>query len=97
VVRSIQPDASLNISEARSIGHAGRGVVIRWGEENGTAVGSGDWVHVEPGEQHWHGALPDDVFVPRRNRRRTDAMARSRFLTLTTGPDCPEDERASEP
>jgi hypothetical protein len=63
VVRSIQPDASLNISEARSIGHAGRGVVVRWGEENGTPVGSGDWVHVEPGEQHWHGALPDDVFV----------------------------------
>jgi quercetin dioxygenase-like cupin family protein len=42
---------------------AGRGVVVRWGEGNGTEVGSGDWVHVEPGEKHWHGALPDDVFV----------------------------------
>jgi quercetin dioxygenase-like cupin family protein len=42
---------------------AGRGVVVRWGEQNGTAVGSGDWVHVEPGEKHWHGAVPDDVFV----------------------------------
>jgi quercetin dioxygenase-like cupin family protein len=26
-------------------------------------VGSGDWFHVEPGEKHRHGALPDDVFV----------------------------------
>jgi len=42
---------------------AGRGVVVRWGDENGTEVGSGDWVHVEPGEKHWHGALPNDVFV----------------------------------
>lgn len=42
---------------------AGRGIVARWGEESGTEVGSGDWVHVEPGERHWHGALDDDVFV----------------------------------
>jgi quercetin dioxygenase-like cupin family protein len=42
---------------------AGRGVVVRWGEERGTAVSSGDWVHVEPGEKHWHGAGTDDVFV----------------------------------
>ena len=42
---------------------AGRGVVVRWGEGNGTEVCSGDWVHVEPGEKHWHGALPDDIFV----------------------------------
>jgi quercetin dioxygenase-like cupin family protein len=42
---------------------AGCGVVVRWGEESGTAIGPGDWVHVEPGEKHWHGALPDDVLV----------------------------------
>jgi quercetin dioxygenase-like cupin family protein len=42
---------------------AGRGTVVRWGEETGNEVGSGDWVHVEPGEKHWHGALDDDVFV----------------------------------
>jgi quercetin dioxygenase-like cupin family protein len=42
---------------------AGRGVVVRWGEAKGTAVGPGDWVHVEPGEKHWHGAASDDVFV----------------------------------
>lgn len=41
----------------------GRGVVTRWGETKGTAVGPGDWVHVEPGEKHWHGAAGDDVFV----------------------------------
>jgi quercetin dioxygenase-like cupin family protein len=42
---------------------AGRGLVTRWGEEHGTPVGPGDWVHVEPGEKHWHGAVPDDIFV----------------------------------
>lgn len=42
---------------------AGQGVVTRWGEAKGTVVGPGDWVHVEPGEKHWHGARPDNVFV----------------------------------
>jgi quercetin dioxygenase-like cupin family protein len=42
---------------------AGRGIVTRWGEAKGTEVGPGDWVHVEPGEKHWHGALADNVFV----------------------------------
>lgn len=42
---------------------AGRGVVTRWGEQRGTTVTTGDWVHVEPGERHWHGAAGDDVFV----------------------------------
>ena len=42
---------------------AGRGIVTRWGERNGTEVGPGDWVHVEPAEKHWHGAVRDDVFV----------------------------------
>ena len=42
---------------------AGRGFVARWGEDKGTPVGPGDWVHVEPGEKHWHGAAPDDVLV----------------------------------
>jgi quercetin dioxygenase-like cupin family protein len=42
---------------------AGRGVIARWGEIEGVAVGPGDWVHVEPGEKHWHGAAPDATFV----------------------------------
>ncbi|MDH2430845.1 cupin domain-containing protein [Sphaerisporangium sp. TRM90804] len=42
---------------------AGRGVVTREGEVAGTRVGPGDWVHVEPGERHWHGAAADDTFV----------------------------------
>ena len=42
---------------------SGRGVVTRWGEAKGTEVGPGDWVHVEPGEKHWHGARPDATFV----------------------------------
>ena len=42
---------------------AGRGIVTRWEEPKGTEVGPGDWVHVEPGEKHWHGAVLDDVFV----------------------------------
>lgn len=42
---------------------AGRGVVTRWNETKGREVGPGDWVHVEPGEKHWHGATADDTFV----------------------------------
>ena len=42
---------------------AGRGVITRWGEGKATVVGPGDWVHVEPHEKHWHGAVPDEVFV----------------------------------
>jgi quercetin dioxygenase-like cupin family protein len=42
---------------------AGRGVVKRWGEEKGTEVGPGDWVHVEPGEKHWHGAVPENILI----------------------------------
>ncbi|GAA1274480.1 hypothetical protein GCM10009677_29690 [Sphaerisporangium rubeum] len=41
----------------------GRGVIAREGEPEGVAVGPGDWVHVEPGEKHWHGAAPDATFV----------------------------------
>lgn len=42
---------------------SGRGVVVRWGETGGTPIGPGDWVHVEPGEKHWHGAAADDTLV----------------------------------
>ncbi|MFC6082434.1 cupin domain-containing protein [Sphaerisporangium aureirubrum] len=42
---------------------AGRGVIARWGEAETVALGPGDWVHVEPGEKHWHGAAPDATFV----------------------------------
>lgn len=41
----------------------GRGVVGRWGETGGRQIGPGDWVHVEPGEQHFHGALAGNVLV----------------------------------
>lgn len=42
---------------------AGRGLVQRWGDSAATAIGPGDWVHVQPGEKHWHGAAPDDTLV----------------------------------
>ncbi|MEU8172409.1 cupin domain-containing protein [Microbispora hainanensis] len=42
---------------------SGRGVVTRWGEATGTRIGPGDWVHVQPGEKHWHGAVDDDTLV----------------------------------
>jgi quercetin dioxygenase-like cupin family protein len=41
----------------------GRGLVKRDGDDNARMVGPGDWVHVEPGESHWHGAAPDNVLV----------------------------------
>jgi quercetin dioxygenase-like cupin family protein len=42
---------------------AGSGVVGVWGESAGRLVAQGDWVHVSPGEKHWHGARPDCTFV----------------------------------
>jgi quercetin dioxygenase-like cupin family protein len=42
---------------------AGRGLVQRWGDTAATPIGPGDWVHVQPGEKHWHGAAPDDTLV----------------------------------
>ncbi|MCT9931202.1 cupin domain-containing protein [Planotetraspora sp. A-T 1434] len=42
---------------------SGRGVITRWGESRGTEVGPGDWIHVQPGEKHWHGAVADDTLV----------------------------------
>ncbi|MEW9533444.1 cupin domain-containing protein [Microbispora sp. NPDC049125] len=42
---------------------SGRGVVTREGEARGTLIGPGDWVHVQPGERHWHGAVGDDILV----------------------------------
>ena len=41
----------------------GRGLVQRWGDSTATAIGPGDWIHVQPGEKHWHGAAPDDTLV----------------------------------
>jgi quercetin dioxygenase-like cupin family protein len=75
---------------------AGRGVVVRWGEENGTAVSSGDWVHVEPGEKHWHGALPDNVFV----HLAVTASGRTEWHGAVSDADyqavCPQSELADE-
>lgn len=42
---------------------AGRGLVKREGDSKAQVVGPGDWVHIEPGEVHWHGAAPDNVLV----------------------------------
>ena len=42
---------------------AGRGLVQRWGDARATPVGPGDWVHVQRGEKHWHGAAPDDTLI----------------------------------
>lgn len=41
----------------------GCGVVGIWGESEGRRVVAGDWVHVAPGEKHWHGAQPDSTLV----------------------------------
>ncbi|HEX2029291.1 MAG TPA: cupin domain-containing protein [Nitriliruptorales bacterium] len=41
----------------------GRGLVQREGDHKARLVRPGDWVHIEPGEGHWHGAAPDDVLV----------------------------------
>lgn len=42
---------------------AGRGLVQREGDDKARVVEPGDWVHVQPGESHWHGAAPDNVLV----------------------------------
>lgn len=42
---------------------AGRGLVAGEGDETARVVGPGDWVHIEPGQRHWHGAAPDNVLV----------------------------------
>ncbi|MEN3362696.1 MAG: hypothetical protein V7637_6678 [Mycobacteriales bacterium] len=42
---------------------AGRGLVLWQGLAEARLLQSGDWVHVEPGVPHWHGAVPDDNFV----------------------------------
>ena len=42
---------------------AGRGLVQLAGEDTARVVLPGSWVHVKPGERHWHGAALDDVFV----------------------------------
>lgn len=41
----------------------GRGLIVWEGLDTAQVLGPGDWVHVEPGTPHWHGAVPDDVFV----------------------------------
>lgn len=41
---------------------AGRGVLGREGEQ-ARYLEPGSWVHVEPGERHWHGAVPHNVFA----------------------------------
>jgi quercetin dioxygenase-like cupin family protein len=42
---------------------AGRGFVKRWDQDTIEAIGPGDWVHIEPGEKHWHGAAKDDILI----------------------------------
>jgi quercetin dioxygenase-like cupin family protein len=42
---------------------SGRGVLGLWGEAKGIEIGPGDWVHIQPGEKHWHGAVDDDTLV----------------------------------
>jgi quercetin dioxygenase-like cupin family protein len=34
-----------------------------WGTPDARTVRAGDWVHVVPGEKHWHGAAPSSTFV----------------------------------
>jgi quercetin dioxygenase-like cupin family protein len=42
---------------------AGRGLVLWEGLAEARVVRPGDWIHVEPGVPHWHGAAPDENFV----------------------------------
>lgn len=42
---------------------AGRGLVQWEGRDLAELLQPGDWVHVVPGVAHWHGAVPDEVFV----------------------------------
>jgi len=42
---------------------SGRGVVLWEGLDQARVLEPGDWIHVEPGVAHWHGAAPDDTFV----------------------------------
>lgn len=41
----------------------GRGLIAWEGLETAEILEPGDWVHVSPGTPHWHGAVPDDMFV----------------------------------
>jgi quercetin dioxygenase-like cupin family protein len=40
----------------------GRGLVHWSGLEETKRLLPGDWLHVDPGVEHWHGAVVDDVF-----------------------------------
>lgn len=52
-------------SHLHDITRGGRrsGFVKRWGQDAIEKIGPGDWVHIEPGEKHWHGAAKDDILV----------------------------------
>jgi quercetin dioxygenase-like cupin family protein len=41
----------------------GRGLIAWEGLETAEILEPGDWVHVSTGTPHWHGAVPDDMFV----------------------------------
>ncbi|GAA2850397.1 cupin [Actinoplanes cyaneus] len=42
---------------------AGRGLIQWEGLDEPRELQPGDWVHVEPGVPHWHGAADDSIFV----------------------------------
>ncbi|WP_436535051.1 cupin domain-containing protein [Actinoplanes sp. HUAS TT8] len=42
---------------------AGHGLIQWEGLDEPRELQPGDWVHVEPGVPHWHGATDDSVFV----------------------------------
>ncbi|GIF05510.1 cupin domain-containing protein [Actinoplanes siamensis] len=42
---------------------SGRGLIQWWGLDEPRELREGDWVHVEPGIPHWHGATDDSPFV----------------------------------
>ncbi|MFI1994128.1 cupin domain-containing protein [Actinoplanes sp. NPDC020271] len=41
----------------------GRGLIQWEGLDEPRELRAGDWVHVEPGVPHWHGATDDSIFV----------------------------------
>jgi quercetin dioxygenase-like cupin family protein len=42
---------------------AGRGLAHWTGLDTAGALLPGDWLHVDPGVEHWHGAAADELFV----------------------------------
>jgi hypothetical protein len=64
VARSVRHSAAYRLAEPTSFGRVhGRGLVQWKGLSEPKVLKPGDWVHVQPGVAHWHGATADSDFV----------------------------------